>query len=78
MTVTFSQHQIKNFVKKHRNWLRTDGYATFFLFESHGNFFVADVSFHSDGRFRVRVRKLGSDDVWGAEFRRRVVVPQVA
>lgn len=28
-----TQHQIKAFCKKHANWLRTNGYATFFLFK---------------------------------------------
>jgi len=73
-----TQHQIKNFVKKHRSWLRTEGYATFFLFESNGNFFVAVVRFYSDDRLRVGVRQFEGSDVWDAEYRHRVVVPQLA
>jgi hypothetical protein len=30
----FTQHQIKKFIQSHRSWLRTGGYATFFLFKS--------------------------------------------
>ena len=73
-----TQHQIKNFVKKHRNWLRTDGYATFFLFESKGNLFVAYVVFYSDGELGVRVYRFGNLSVWYAEYRPRVVVLQPA
>jgi len=73
-----TQHQIKNFVKKYRSWLRTDGYAAFFLFESKGNVFVADVDFISDGKLKVNVRKFEDDSVWSAGLRRRIVVPQLA
>ncbi|MCK9379129.1 MAG: hypothetical protein M0P97_03210, partial [Candidatus Moranbacteria bacterium] len=36
-----TQAQIKNFVKKYRDWIRKDGYATLFLFKSNNQFFVA-------------------------------------
>jgi len=72
-----TQHQIKNFVKKHRNWLRTEGYATFFLFESKSNFFVARVRFHFDDGLHVYVRQFEDSRVWRAGGRRRVVVPQL-
>ena len=74
----FTQHQIKNFIRKYRNWLREDGYATFFLFESNGNFFVAFVSVNSRGKLFVCVYGLGIGRVWCAEYRRRFVVPQLA
>ena len=73
-----TQHQIKNFVKKHRNCLRTDGYATFFLFESKGNLFVASVNFDSDDELSVDVDQFEYLDVWSAEDRHRVVVLQPA
>ena len=44
-----TQSQIKNFCKKHPSWLRTDGYATFFLFKENNEFFVAGVDVDSDG-----------------------------
>jgi len=69
--------QIKIFCKKHRQWLRTDGYGTFFLFESKGGFFVASVGFDSDGSLEVSVDRFGRDVVWSAGYRRRVVVPQL-
>lgn len=73
-----SQHQILNFVQKHRGWLRTDGYATFFLFESYGPFFVADVYFRSDGELDVDVYEFDNPRVWHSECRHRVVVPRLA
>jgi len=76
--ICFTQHQIKNFVKKHRAWLRTEGYATFFLFKSKGNFFVASVAFYSDGSLRVDVGRFGGSCVWRAGSRFRLVVPQLA
>jgi hypothetical protein len=73
-----TQHQIKNFARKHRNWLRTDGYATFFLFESRKQFFVAGVEFNSDDELDVGVGRFKGGCVWDAEGRHRVVVPQLA
>jgi len=74
----FTQAQIKGFVKKYRDWLRTDGNATFFLFVSNGEVFVANVYFDSDDKLKVNVYRLEDDDVWNAENRHRVVVPQLA
>lgn len=73
-----TQSQIIGFVKKHRQWLRTDGYATFFLFKSHDQLFVALVAFRSDGALSVIVHQFGDPHVWGGGSRRRVVVPQLA
>lgn len=73
----FTQDQIIGFVKKHRDWLRTDGLATFFPFKSHNKFFVARVRFDSDGRLHVSVHELEFGGRWGAGGRRRVVVPQL-
>ncbi len=73
-----SQAQIKNFVKKYRNWLRADGYETLFLFESNGQLFVARVYVRSDGGLRVRVSCFGSSRDWYADDRFRVVVLQLA
>jgi hypothetical protein len=73
-----TQHQIKNFVKKHRKWLRTEGYGTFFLFKSNDQFFVARVRFASGVKLLVHVYRFGIDYVWAAECRLRMVVPQLA
>lgn len=70
-----TQAQIKRFARDNRNWLRTDGFATVFLFKENGEFFVARVDV-SGGRLRVFVRRFEDDDVWSAESRLRVVVPQ--
>lgn len=72
-----TQAQIKAFVKKHHNWLRKDG-ATFFLFQSHSQFFVARVYFYGDGSLRVYAYHFEYDYVWNAESRPRVVAPQLA
>jgi hypothetical protein len=77
-----TQHQIKNFCKKHSNWLRTEGYSTFFLFKVDEQFFVALVHInssnpHSDGLLHLRLRRFGYDRVWDATFYRRVVIPQL-
>lgn len=68
--------QIKSFVKKYREWLRTDGYGTFFLFKANNRFFVARVLFGS-ARLRVSVFHFSSDVVWYAECRHRFVFPQL-
>ena len=73
-----TQSQIKNFVIKHRNWLRTDGWATFFLFESNEHLFAARVRVVSRGDLKVNVRRFEYSDVWSAGNHHRVVVPQLA
>ncbi|MFH0891374.1 MAG: hypothetical protein V1867_01185 [Candidatus Falkowbacteria bacterium] len=74
----FTQAQIKLSVKKHRNWLRDDGYGTFFFFQSKGEFFVADVALYSGGRLNVHVLRLENSLVWNAVRRPRLVAPQLA
>ena len=73
-----TQAQIKGFVKKHRRWLRTDGLATFFLFQSRGHLFVAGVYVLAAGRLKADVLRFEYSRVWGAVNRHRVVVPQLA
>lgn len=70
-----TQHQIKSFCKNHPDWLRKDGYGTFFLFKVGENFFVACVRVDSDG-LHVSVDRLERGSVWDAGFLRRLVVPQ--
>ncbi|MBI3255839.1 MAG: hypothetical protein HYZ63_02610 [Candidatus Andersenbacteria bacterium] len=76
-TLCLTHSQIIGFVKKYRNWLRTDGYATFFLFRSHGKFFVAYVCFDDCGPLEVGVFRFEYDRVWSGDYRHRVVVPQL-
>lgn len=73
-----TQAQIKCFVRKYKSWLRTDGYATFFLFKSHSHFFVASVHVYSGGGLGVDVFRFEFDNVWFAEGRPRLVVPRLA
>ncbi|MFM7088394.1 MAG: hypothetical protein ACKOW9_02600, partial [Candidatus Paceibacterota bacterium] len=58
-----TQSQIKNFCKKHPQWLRQNGSATFFLFKVEDQFFVALVGVLSDGLF-VFVYRFERDRVW--------------
>ena len=71
-----TQHQIKTFCEVHKEWLRKDGYATFFLFKVDEQFFVASVDVRSDG-LRVFVFRFEYDFVWDAVRLHRVVVPQL-
>lgn len=73
-----TQHQIKAFVQDHRDKLRTDGYATFFLFKVGSEFFVARVDVDDDGRLGACVDRVSIGHVWCAVHRRRLVVPQVS
>lgn len=75
---SLAQAQIKGFVKKYRNWLRTDGHATFFLFRSHNHFFVARVDVRSGARLSVGVHPFVDSSIWHAEYRHRVVIPKLA
>lgn len=76
--VCFTQTQIKGFVRKYPQWLRSGGYATFFLFQSRGHFFVARVNVYSGGRLEVYVYQFEYSGVWSAGDRSRLVVPQLA
>jgi hypothetical protein len=67
-----TQAQIVHFCTIHKEWLRTDGYATFFLFEEGGKLFVARVWVYGGG-LKVDVRRFGYGLVWFARLRRRVV-----
>ena len=71
-----TQHQIKIFCEVHKEWLRKDGYATFFLFKVDEQFFVADVDVTSDG-LNIYVCRFEGDGVWNAKYTHRVVVPQL-
>jgi len=71
-----TQHQIKNFCKKHPDCLRSDGFVTFgfvtcFLFKVGNKYFVAHVS----GLY-IYVYRLKDGTVWKAETPHCVVVPQ--
>ena len=71
-----TQAQIRVFVRDQKNWLRTEGYGTFFLFKVGTEFFVAFVSVHAGGS-DVRVLRFSLGSVWIARYELRVVVPQL-
>ena len=72
-----TQEQIIAFVCDHKQWLRTGGYSTFFLFKVAGEFFVAFVGLSTDGGPGVGVGRVSSAGVWRGGFRRRIVLPQL-
>ena len=74
--MALTQSQILEFIENNKDKLRQDGYATFFLFKSKGNFFVARVRVGSDGLY-VLVGRFEGGHVWDAEYRHRLVVPQL-
>lgn len=74
--LVLSQEQIIKFCEDHKDKLRQGGYGTFFLFKTNEEFFVAGVHVDSDG-LSVRAHRFSVGGVWGAEYRRRVVVPQL-
>ena len=71
-----TQPQIIQFVRNHRKWLRTDGYATFFLFKVNNKRFVARVFSYSGGNLYVYVCHFSYGSVWTARYRHRVVFPR--
>lgn len=73
----FTQAQIKSFCVKYRSWLRTNGYTTFFLFKSKGEYFVVGVGFRGDGVLGVDVGRFEGGSVWRAENCHRVVIPRL-
>ncbi len=77
-SLCLSQAQIIQFVKNHRKWLRTDGYATLFLFKVDKDFFVARVNVNSDGNLEASVIRCSDVSAWIAERRYRVVTPQLS
>lgn len=74
--LVLSQEQIIKFCEEHKDKLQQGGYSTFFLFKTNEEFFVARVLVGRDD-LRVYVHRFSFDDVWGAEGRRCVVVPQL-
>lgn len=74
--LALTQEQILYFVENHKDKLRQDGWATFFLYKEGDDFFVAGVHLLSSGPY-VYQYPLSCGNVWGAEVRHRFVVPQL-
>jgi len=74
----WEQGQIINFCREHRDKLHPKGWGNLFLFKVKGeeNPLVAHVLSGASG-LRVDVSQFGDIDVWVAESRLRVVVPQL-
>jgi len=71
-----TQAQILGFCKKHESKLRNNGGGTFFLFKKDNDFFVVDV-YRTHSGLNVQVFCLLSNEVWSADRKHRVVVPQL-
>ena len=71
------QDKIIAFCENHRDQLRADGYATFFLFKVKEKFFVAYVRLGGRSRLLANVCRFEYDGVWLGGGRRRLVVPQL-
>jgi len=82
-----TQNQIIDFCEQLPEWLRQDGYATFFLCKINDkkkvdeknpqkNLVVVYVRVNADG-LHVYVNRLENDRVWSASDLRRVVAPQL-
>jgi hypothetical protein len=75
-SLSLTQAQIKQFVIQYPGWLKGGGNGTFFLTKAGEEFFVAAVYLFSDGRLRVRVRRLTLSRALRAEKRHRLVSRQ--
>ena len=73
----FTKDQIIEFAETQSEWLRQEGYGTLFLYKVGNEFFVASVYVHGDG-LSVYAGRFSYVSVWRAEYRHRVVVPQLA
>lgn len=70
-----TQEQILYFIENHKELL-SDCYTSF-PFKSDDEVFVAFVRVFSSGSLNAGVYRFSHDDVWGAEYRYRFVVPQL-
>ncbi|HEY0908198.1 MAG TPA: hypothetical protein VGE35_02505 [Candidatus Paceibacterota bacterium] len=72
--------QIKSFVLNHAQDFLLDAEWTCFrfLFKANNEFFIADVRILSNGERAVRVSRFLDGSVRHAQYRHRIVVPQLA
>lgn len=75
-STSLTQHQIIEFAKKHRHWLRVGGNETLFPFESYSKRFIARLFFISDKLFALAC-KFENDGLWLAASKHWVVMPQL-
>ena len=71
----WTEAQVVQFCRDHRDKLQTGGYATFFEMEGD---VVAGVRFGGDGRLEVGVYSFSFDGVWDARYQLRLVSLQQA
>jgi hypothetical protein len=73
-TLCLKQHQIVKFCAEYPNWLKINGYATFFLFKANKKNYAAYVRIVS-GLLNINVLNLENNFIWCSKETRRVVVP---
>lgn len=71
-----TQAQIKNFCRKHPDWLHEGMHETLFLFKVEDQYFVAEVYESTDG-LCLRVLPLSCGNFWHASNSTRLVVPRL-
>ncbi len=76
-SLTMTQDQILSFVEDQKEELIKEGWGNFFLLKKDEEFFVAHVDVRSGG-LEVYVDRFSDDNGWPADFRHRIVVPQLA
>ena len=72
-----TQHQIKAFARDHRDELRVNQNANLSLFKVGTEFFVSNVRMLFCGDLKDDAYQFSDTYVWDAEYRHRVVVPQL-
>lgn len=75
--LVLTQDQAISFVENFREGLLTDGSRTFFLLKKGNKFFVAGVSFYSNGDILVLAYWLSSGFIWDSDDRLHFVFPQL-
>jgi hypothetical protein len=73
--LSFTEDQATTFCEIHPKWLRTEGFATFFLIEEGDNLFVARVHVVDVGQLEVDRYPFEDDVVWDGGRLHRLVAP---
>lgn len=77
--LSLTPFQIKNFVKKHTQWLSGDKEETLFLLKSHQHFFIIGVRVYilNNSWFEMNAHSFGWNRILSAGSFHRIVVPQL-
>lgn len=75
--LVLTQDQIITFCQEHKDWLRNDGYYTFFLFNVRNELFVAGISYSSKDSLTLHVHRFEDEMEWSSYYRPRVITPKL-